>query len=65
ICNPGKASIDAVMNPQKSNYYYFVADGEGGHWFSRTLEEHNQNVARYRKKLAEQSAQTSSTTTGN
>ena len=49
ICNPGLASIKAVLNPPKTNYLYFVASGVGGgHYFSSTLEEHNQYVAKYR-----------------
>ena len=49
ICNPGRASIDAVLFPAKTSDLYFVADGSGGHVFAETLEEHNRNVARWRK----------------
>ncbi|MFA6125588.1 MAG: endolytic transglycosylase MltG [Sphingomonas sp.] len=48
ICNPGRASIDAVLNPAPSNALYFVADGSGGHVFADTLEQHNANVAKWR-----------------
>ena len=48
ICNPGRASIDAVLNPATSNALYFVADGSGGHVFADTLEQHNANVAKWR-----------------
>jgi len=49
ICNPGKESIQAVLNPAKTDAIFFVADGSGGHVFARTLSEHNRNVANWRK----------------
>ena len=49
IANPGKASIHAALNPDITNYLYFVADGSGGHAFAENLREHNINVAKWRK----------------
>ena len=53
INNPGKKAILAVVYPEKHHYYYFVADGTGGHKFAPTLEEHNRNVQKYRQILKE------------
>ena len=49
ICNPGKKSIIAALNPVNSDYLYFVADKKGGHFFAKTLKEHNKNI-NYTKK---------------
>jgi UPF0755 protein len=49
ICNPGRAALEAVTNPARTNDLYFVASPSGiGHAFSTTLEEHNANVVRWR-----------------
>lgn len=49
ICNPGRAAIQAVLNPSKTSYLYFVANGNGASVFSQSLEEHNVAVANWRK----------------
>lgn len=52
ICNPGTAALLAALHPEKSEYLYFVADAAGHTMFSKTLAEHQQNVAVYRAKSA-------------
>lgn len=49
ICNPGLASLTAVLHPTDSDDLYFVADHTGGHVFAKTLAEHNRNVVRLRQ----------------
>lgn len=48
ISNPGRKALAAVMNPQQTDSLFFVADGTGGHAFARSLDEHNENVKRWR-----------------
>ncbi len=60
IANPGRAAINAALNPDDTDYLYFVADGTGGHTFSRTLEEHNAAVARWREIEAQRGLPTDS-----
>ncbi|MDF1577197.1 MAG: endolytic transglycosylase MltG [Desulfurivibrionaceae bacterium] len=50
IGNPGRAAIEAVMQPAAGSYYYFVSKNDGSHYFSETLAEHNRAVAKYQKK---------------
>lgn len=51
IANPGRSALEAAMHPAHSDYYYFVADAQGHHRFAHTMEEHNKNVAAYRKAM--------------
>lgn len=60
IANPGRASIEAAVNPEETDYVFFVArtlDPRDGHLFAETLEEHNRNVAAYRALEAERANQ--------
>ncbi|HYL97746.1 MAG TPA: endolytic transglycosylase MltG [Blastocatellia bacterium] len=51
IGNPGRTSLEAAMHPADTDYFYFVSNGNGHHRFAHSLEEHNRNVAAYRKVL--------------
>jgi len=52
IGNPGEISLRAALQPAHTDYLYFVANTQGGHFFSATLAEHNRNVTKYRRLLA-------------
>jgi|SRR5579863_474351 len=51
IGNPGRGSLEAAIHPAHTDYYYFVADAQGHHRFAKSFEEHNKNVAAYRKAV--------------
>lgn len=52
IGNPGEASLRAALQPAQTEYFYFVANTQGGHFFGATLAEHNKNVTKYRRLQA-------------
>ena len=52
IGNPGEASLRAALHPAETSFLYFVANTQGGHFFSSTLAEHNRNVLKYHRLLA-------------
>ena len=56
IANPGRESLEAVLNPPQTTELFFVADGTGGHVFAETFEEHQRNVAKWRQIKAQQMA---------
>jgi len=57
IANPGRLSIEAALNPDATPFVFFVADGTGGHAFAETLDQHNENVARWREIEKQQAAE--------
>lgn len=57
IANPGRASLEAALNPPKTTELFFVANGTGGHVFASTFEAHRANVLKWRQIEAQQEAQ--------
>ncbi|HEV2495972.1 MAG TPA: endolytic transglycosylase MltG [Terriglobia bacterium] len=53
ICSPGEVSLRAALDPAPGKALYFVSNNHGGHVFASTLAEHQHNVARYRRRVAE------------
>ena len=51
IGNPGEVALRAALHPALTDYLYFVANTQGGHFFGSTLAEHNKNVAKYHRLL--------------
>ncbi len=47
ICNPGISALKAAINPQKSNYLYYIHDNSGKAYYARTFDEHDANIGRY------------------
>lgn len=47
ISNPGLATIKAALNPQETDYWYYLSDNEGKMHYAKTIEEHNQNIERH------------------
>jgi UPF0755 protein len=60
IASPGERSLRAALEPAETEYLYFVANTQGGHFFSKTLAEHSQNVAKYHRLLQQQSGEAGS-----
>ncbi len=57
ITNPSPSAVEAVLRPESHRFFYFVATGDGGHIFSRTLAEHARNARNYRRLMRERRAQ--------
>ncbi len=61
ICNPGRAAIEAVLNPAETKDLFFVADGSGGHAFAASIQDHQKNVLRWRQVEREAKAKAEAT----
>lgn len=57
ICNPGITALKAVVEPAKSDYFYFVSKNDGSHIFAKTYSEHKKNVSYYQKNAARRNRQ--------
>lgn len=57
IGNPSAESLKAALHPAQTDYLYFVANTQGGHFFAATLAEHNQNVLKYHQLLKHEPAE--------
>ena len=57
IANPGREAIRAALNPAETSFYFFVADGTGGHAFAETYSEHQRNVRKWRQVEANRQSQ--------
>lgn len=57
IANPGRAAIEAALNPDTTEFIFFVADGTGGHAFATNLDDHNRNVSVWRQIEAQRAEQ--------
>jgi UPF0755 protein len=51
IGNPGEVAMRAALHPAQTDYLYFVANTQGGHFFASSLADHNKNVAKYHRLL--------------
>jgi UPF0755 protein len=61
IASPGKAALDAAVNPAQVDYLYFVSKNDGSHVFARTLDEHNRNVHEWQVKYFRERRQAAAT----
>lgn len=56
IANPGRASLQAVLNPEKNDYLFFMADGSGGHSFATRYTDHKENIADRQREMKKEAA---------
>ena len=65
IASPGKASLEAAVNPANVDYLYFVSKNDGSHVFARTLDEHNRNVQEWQVRYFRERRQAAPPPPGN
>jgi UPF0755 protein len=63
IANPGEASLRAALAPAVTDYMFFVANDQGGHFFAKTLADHNKNINKYHRLLSNEAASNPSSAT--